>query len=208
MTTRLLGFVIALALVAAACGGGDDAGSGVASLEDTTDQATESADTDEVDPAEAEDALLEFAQCMREQGVDMEDPTVDADGNLTLGFRAGGAGDVDFETVEAARQECEVHLEGVTRGFRRGDDTEFQDTLLEFAQCMRDNGIDMPDPDFSSFGPGNSDEGEPGAVRGPLGELDPNDPQFEDAMEACEELLPGFGRGPGGPTGAAGGSDG
>jgi hypothetical protein len=208
MTTRLLGFVIALALVAAACGGGDDAGSGVASLEDAADRATEAADTEEVNPAEAEDALLEFAQCMREQGVDMEDPTVDADGNLALGFRAGGAGDVDFETVEAARQACEVHLEGVTRGFRRGDDTEFQDTLLEFAQCMRDNGIDMPDPDFSSFGPGNDDEGQPGAARGPLGELDPNDPQFESAMEACEELLPGFGRAPGGPRGAAEGGDG
>ena len=43
-------------------------------------------------------------------------------------------------------------LEGVTLGRQQRDLTEFQDTFLEFASCMRDNGYDMPDPDFSNFG--------------------------------------------------------
>ena len=47
-----------------------------------------------------EDALLEFAACMRENGVeDFEDPDVSAEGEVQFNFRGGGeASDVDRET--------------------------------------------------------------------------------------------------------------
>jgi hypothetical protein len=52
---------------------------------------------------------------------------------------------------------------------------------LGYAQCMRDHGIsDFPDPQ-----PGG---GLGGAVRG--SDLDPNNPQFKAADEACKSLLP------------------
>jgi hypothetical protein len=61
------------------------------------------------------------------------------------------------------------------------DFTEIQDTLLVFAQCMRDNGFDLPDPDFSNFDLA-------GGV-GPFGEIDPTEPDFEKALEACQDIF-------------------
>ena len=50
---------------------------------------------------------------------------------------------------------CGELLEGATLGFREGfDRTELEDTLVEYAACMRENGYDMPDPDFSGSGAG------------------------------------------------------
>ena len=202
MRIRLLVPIAVLALAAAACGGSMAEVDGVASLDDDTaapqSEGTEAPGNGEVD---AEEAFLAFTECMRENGVDIDDPTVDADGNLSLAF-GGPAGDLDFDALESARIECEQHLEGVTLGFDRGDESEFEDTLLEYAQCMRDNGVEMDDPDFSSFGPGAepSEEGEPQA-RGPFGDIDPDDPAFQAAQEVCGDILSGFapGGGVGGP---------
>lgn len=199
---------VALGLVVAACGGGTDAASdGVASLESNT--ATNQGSTTlatEASPEDVEAAVLAFAACMREHGVDMEDPTVDADGTIEFGFRSGSGqagGDIDREALRSARDECGEHLESVTLGFRRGDDSELQDTLFAYAQCMRDNGYQMDDPDFSSFGPGSEgDEAEPRF--GPFGVIDPEDPAFQAAQEACEEILAGFGPAPGTGRGGAG----
>jgi len=51
---------------------------------------------------------------------------------------------------------------------------EFEEALLAYADCMRDNGVDYPDPDFS---------GEPVIV-------DDQQPGFADAEQACEGLDP------------------
>jgi hypothetical protein len=70
-----------------------------------------------------------------------------------------------------------------------------EDRMVRFAECMREHGIDMPDPDFSDA---------PGGRRGfvqRIGEgFDPDDPDFKEADEACrEEVFAGQGgRGPGG----------
>jgi len=198
MRSRVVLFAAVLALVAAACGG-SDASDGVASLE------SEATDTTVADGAVAgvdvEQALIEFAACMRENGVDMEDPTVDADGNVQFGRFGGGRGQpgeagFDREAVFAAREACAPYIEGVTLGFRGERDQEaFQDTLVEFAQCMRDNGVDVDDPDFSNFGPGGGNDGEPGG--GPFGDLDRSDPTFQAAQDACGDILGGFGPGGG-----------
>ena len=55
-----------------------------------------------------------------------------------------------------------------------------EDTLLEYAQCMRANGYDMPDPDFSSGG-GSIDLG--------FAEGD----EFEAADAECRHLLADLG---------------
>ena len=99
---------------------------------------------------------------------------------------------------------CNDELEGVALGFRgQGvDQTEREDALLEYAVCMRDNGYDMPDPNFD-FTPGQGGGGG-GTFTGPFGEIDPDDPAFVTAQQACEELLAGIGRGPGGRPGGGG----
>ncbi len=206
---RLRAF-LALALILAACGGAAaDTGDGVASLEDTTVTTTAADET-----ADPEAAAIAFTECMRENGVEMEDPTVDADGNVMPGRPTelpqpedgengegivAQAGEVS-EELRAAFEECGDLLGGTAFGFTDVDQTELEDQLLELAQCLRDQGLEVADPDLSEPGQG----GEPGqdmsrgrAVR--LGSTS-RIPQVQAAMEQCQELVPNFAGGPGGRT--------
>lgn len=192
--------LIALVLIVTACGG-NDSDDEVATLEDTTATTQAPAADEETD---AEETLLEFAQCMRDNGVpDFPDPELDSSGNFRPFGGAGGPGQLgaDQDTLEAAFEACSEIVEGLIQDvFRAIDQTEFQDNFLEFAECMREKGIDMPDPDFSSgFGPGLG--------RGLFGDIDPDDPAFQEAAEECSSVFEGsFGLRPGGPAG--GGDDG
>ena len=150
-----------------------------------------------------EERLLAFAECMRENGVDFPDPVVEADGTVTFGFRpGGGAGAAGLQELRevgrdpdlpAARDACGGMLEGLAFGPGQGgfDLIELQDTLLEFAQCMRDHGVDMGDPDLSRFRPGANDDDQSG---GPFRVIEleggPDDPDFAAAFEVCQQQLP------------------
>lgn len=212
MKLRLLVLVSVVGLVAAACGGSGDSNSGVASLETESTVAGEATDLtgeEAVAEVDQEQAMLDFASCMRDNGVAIDDPTVDADGNIQFGGFRGAAqnGEIDRETIEAARAACEGNLQGIALGRGGGDFdvTELQDTFVEYAACMRDNGYDMDDPDLSSFGPGAGGDREPGQGGGPFGDIDRNDPDFVTAQEACQDILSGFGPGGGGGFGRGGG---
>ncbi len=190
MMLRFAGVVFAVALLAAACSGSDDTDAGVASLDAPTANVDAAAGTDDV--VDEEQAFLDFSACMREQGLDFGDPTVDADGNVRLDPPARVEGEFDRDAMQAAFEVCGDSLGGITRGFRDADLTELEDQFLEYSVCMRDNGFDMPDPDFSSIGePG----GGPGG--GIFGGIDPDDPDFQTAQEACQDILAGFGPGGG-----------
>lgn len=186
--------LLVLAVILTACGGAAaDTGDGVASLEEST--ATTTAAEQTTDP---EAAAIAFTECMRENGIDMEDATVDADGNVIPGMpsdlperddegddvRVGELG----EELRAAFEECGDLLEGTAFGFTPEDQTELQDQLLELAQCLRDQGLDVADPDLSNPPNGGPGEG------GPFG-IDFQDPEVQAAMEQCEEFLPNFGGG-------------
>jgi hypothetical protein len=198
MKQTLIVLLLALGLVAAACGGEGDASSGVASLETTDTVANASTDAVAEVPSEVdqEQAMLNFAACMRDNGVDIDDPTVDADGNVQFGAFRGAvqAGDIDRATMEAAMEVCQDNLEGIALGRGGGDFdlTELEDTMVEYAACMRTNGYEMDDPDFSDIGPGNGG----GSGGRPFGDIDLNDPDFISAQEVCQDILGGF-RGPG-----------
>ena len=209
MKTRVVVLLGALGLVLSACGGSDDSASGVASLEtDAGDAVVDEGDGTSTEEVDAEQAMLDLASCLRDQGVDIEDPTVDAEGNVQFGGFRGepGEGEFDRDAVQTALDECEDELEGVVIGFGGGDFdlTELEDTMVEYAACMRDNGYDMDDPDLSAFGPGAQGEDGEAGPRGPFGEIDQDDPDFIAANEVCDEILGGLpggggvGRGPGG----------
>ena len=178
--------------------------------EDVTDGSPATATTQPTPPESSQDAgeedltdeerLLRFADCMREHGVDFPDPVVEADGRVQFGFRPGAGGGGRLQELgrdpdlPAARQACEDLLEGLSFGPGSGnfDTTELQDTLLEFARCMRANGVDMGDPDLSNFGPGGGDDGPGGGDDGPGGgpfggAVDFRDPDVVAALEVCQE---------------------
>jgi len=184
---KYLWLMMTLVVVAGACGGGDDKTEGVASIDDlsgeTTSTAVAAATDDEL--SIDEDKLLEFTSCMRDAGIDFPDPIVDSDGNVGFDLMAmRDMADVPEDEMQAAFDNCFQHLEGVNFGFERVFDAEFQDQVVVFAGCMRENGIDMPDPDFSGIM-----EGEP---LFPGWEPDLDDPDFEAAFDACEDMLPGI----------------
>jgi hypothetical protein len=155
-----LALIAALGIVAAAC----SAAGGAATA--NSEAATEA-------------ALLAFAQCMRDQGIDdMPDPTVDSQGNVRIQRPPGDLHDdpAQHERFEAARDACAKYLEGVTQGFSHADDTEAQDKFLQLAQCLRGRGVDVPDPDFSGGG------------HDPFGDsLDRSDPSVQEALRACQQ---------------------
>lgn len=195
---RLLLPVLACSLIAAACSSGSDGGE-VASLAAAAEDELAVPVTDE--EVDRETALLAFAECLREEGFEVDDPEVGPDGELRLP-RPSTFEEGDREAIQAARAACSEHLEGVTLGFQDRDTTEFQDLLLEYAACMRENDYDMADPDLSAFQPGSGQAG--GGGGGIFGGLeDRDDPMFIAADEACREIFgdTGIGRGPGGGGG-------
>lgn len=190
--------LVALALMTTACSGADNE-AGLATLEAAGDDQTASAESHEVADVDAEAAFMAFAQCMRDNGIeDHPDPTVDADGSISFGAVRGGLEesgiDPRSEEFRVARETCQEHLEGIAlgRGGQGFDETELNDTLLAFAQCMRDNGVAIDDPDLSGLGEGPGS----GAVR-PFGDIDFDDPDVQEAFEICqaETSLPGPGEG-------------
>jgi hypothetical protein len=202
---RLTALVAALGLVVAACGGGGDHSSAVASL---TEVPEPEAAADSGGSGDPEAAMIALTLCLRENGVDIGDPTVDADGNVRPGEVNVAEGVDRRQVMGPALEACAEEAEAVQIGFGRGDDAEIQDTLLEFAACMRENGFDMPDPDFSGAGgsPGSGEGQSQGG--GPFGDIDRDDSEFITAQSACEDILAGFG--PGGGRfggGPPGGSD-
>ncbi len=157
---------VVIALAATACGTPSKAASGQSAQD------------------RAEEAGLKFARCMREHGVDMPDPQVGRNGRFEI--HAGGPGDVDEATMRKADEACRKYLKGIRRQIIPEDRTRMEDQALKFARCMRDHGIDVPDPDFSKGG---------GImIGGPDSKIDPEDPAFRRAQEACQHYLPNAGR--------------
>ena len=193
------GATLLLVLVIGACSAGP-AGSGVVSLQDPSASADPSAaPSASVDP---EDAMQAFAACMREHGIDIQVATA-GDGAPVGGGqtrvienpRAGGpaqpgAGPGNEEDFQAAEEACRPLLPAGGMGDPNATmDPELADQLLEFAQCMRDHGIDMPDPQFNGGGVTVQ-------IGGPDGEgIDPQSDEFQAAQEACGDALPGGGPG-------------
>ncbi|MGH2656622.1 MAG: hypothetical protein ACRDIZ_07995, partial [Actinomycetota bacterium] len=131
-----------------------------------------------VDP---EEAFLEFAECLREQGVDVGDPG-EGEGILI------DARTQDREAFREAEEACGHLIEDVVQDAAERIPEEDRERLMEqqlaFAECMRDQGIDFPDPQF----------GEDGLFEvGPSEGVDPEDPAFREAMEACDHLFQGPG---------------
>ncbi|MFC5824387.1 hypothetical protein [Nonomuraea insulae] len=152
---------LALTLVLTGCGADDGGGSDVASVAGTGTPAAASAKPS-VDP---QDKALKFAQCMRENGIDMPDP--DGSGKFMMKFDKN----TPQEKVEAAQEACKQYApSGVRQG---GGDPKMAENLRKVAQCMRDNGVEAyPDP-----------EGGMMRLTPEVGE----DPDFKTAEEKCKK---------------------
>ena len=143
------------------------------------------------DEAAREEAQLEFAQCMREHGVDMEDPQP-GQGGLVIGGVSKKGGDSGEKSLtdpatDEAMAACGEILEDAAPELSPEEEEERKEQALAFAQCMREHGVDMPDPQFGADGKTTQRIGGPGST-GPA----PDSPVFEAALEACQDEMPGL----------------
>jgi hypothetical protein len=144
-----------------------------------------------------QETILAFAACMRENGVDMDDPQFGVGGALFGGGDGDGPGfDPQSPTFQAAFESCGSLLAALQPDLDPAQQAEQAERQLALAECMRGHDIDFPDPDpDGGFG-----------FRAGAGGLDFQDPDFQDAFQACQQELGGFGFGPGG--GGPGGNGG
>jgi hypothetical protein len=171
-TDRAIALTLALcALGVAACGGGGGDGG-------------ESA-------ASREEAQLEFAECMREHGVDMPDPKPGQAG-MMFGTTKGGPDEKSRTTTginpedpatKKALEACESKMPNGGAEMSPEQEEKFKEAALAFAECMREHGVNMPDPQFGGKGKVS--------IQIKKGGLDPNSPAFEEAQEACRKKVPG-----------------
>jgi len=145
MTNKLarLILVAAIGLVLVACGSDSN---DVATLKTTDNTPVETSNADAADPAlDNEAMMMAFTECLRDQGIDVLDPVVDADGNVDKPELAEGV-EWDKETMGAAWEACEHHLEGFTFEEKRVDMSEQVDQYVALATCLREKGYDVDDP--------------------------------------------------------------
>ena len=132
-------------LIFSACTIGGEESQGVVSIESTT----ETTIVDE--EITFEEGVLDFAQCMREEGINFPDPTFDIDGNPQF----DNLEIENEEEFESAFENCEDILRNaLPEQFDLDPEVEaaLVDASLEFSQCMREQGIDFPDPKPGEFG--------------------------------------------------------
>jgi hypothetical protein len=120
---------------------------------------------------------------MREHGVEnFPDPDSDGRTRITSGAAGSQGLDPNNPQFQTAQKACESlrPSEGTPeqQAARRSD-------ALKYAKCMRSHGIsDFPDPN-----PAGGFQLQPSAGSN----LNPNDPQFQTAQKACDDLRPGGG---------------
>lgn len=136
---------------------------------------TASVATAQQTPADRDDAVLAYAQCMRDNGyAEFPDPTPDGDLRIQITPESEGR-------FRAAGEACK---DLAPEGFRdEGVTPEELGALIKLSQCVRENGVpEFPDPDSD----GRYD------LRGVSS--GPDDPRIEAAMDACSELRQNAGR--------------
>lgn len=150
-TDWLVALTLGLCAVAlAACGGGGS-GSGGSTSE--------------------EEAGLAFTACLRAHGVEVEDPKP-GQKNIEVGG--------DDPTTRKALAACNGKLGSAGQELSPDEGEEFREGALALAQCLREEGIEMGDPEFLG----------PGKFHLDIAGIDTESPAFKAAQEACGDKLP------------------
>ena len=134
-----------------ACSASEDS-QGVVSTKDLSSDTTVTTIVEETaqEVVSIEDAQLLLARCLRENGYDITDPKNNESLQSVLRpvfLAADQKGREElFETIETCAEENDIPLGG-TADFENPEEVaDTLDTELEFAQCLREKGIEVEDP--------------------------------------------------------------
>jgi len=180
VSRRALGALVAVPLVVvlglAGCGKGNNNG-GIATVSGAGAGGQGASPTPSA-TLSAADAMLKFAQCMRDHGVDMKDPDMNGDGNFNIQLGGGSGTPANKDKVDAAMEACKQYMPN--GGEPPKANPEMAAKMRKMAECMRSNGVpSFPDPDPETGG--IMIQGEPG------GALDPMSPTFKAAQAKCNK---------------------
>ncbi|MCP4424973.1 MAG: hypothetical protein GY803_10805 [Chloroflexi bacterium] len=101
-------------------------------------------------PLDDETKVMNFAQCMRDEGIEYQDPVVDAKGNVQRPELVAGVS-ITREELAEPYAACAHHIEGLAFGRKDIDVSEQVDRLLPVMACLRDKGYDVDDPTVETF---------------------------------------------------------
>jgi len=149
-TPLLLLFIFLLA-----CSSSDES-EGVVSVNDLSSDTTVTTIVEEVveEVVSVEDAQFLLARCIRENGYDITDPKNDESLQSVIGpiwLAADQKGREELqETIQTCAEENNIPLGGSAEFENPEAIADALDTQLEFAQCLRENGIEVEDPSAES----------------------------------------------------------
>ncbi|WAL96175.1 hypothetical protein [Streptomyces sp. Je 1-369] len=146
--------IAALALFAGACSG---------------DSGSDSANSADGGKGADADKAFKERECLRKQGLKVSEPK---SGEDVRGITIGG--DMSKEKMEAALKKCGAGGGRSGKGPSQAD----KDKMLKYAQCMRENGFNMPDPKFDG-----------GAMRAQPMPKGAEAKKMEKAAEACKGIV-------------------
>ena len=150
MKKYLTNFLFVFFLISA-CSASEDS-QGVVSTKDLSSDTTVTTIVEETaqEVVSIEDAQLLLARCLRENGYDITDPKNNESLQSVLRpvfLAADQKGREElFETIQTCADENDIPLGG-TADFENPEEVaDTLDTELEFAQCLREKGIEVEDP--------------------------------------------------------------
>jgi hypothetical protein len=130
--------------------------------------------------SDPEQAALDFAQCMRENGVpNFPDPVARPDGSFRLERPPG----VSADALDDALKSCESEAQALgIDSDPEGGGADAQDALLRLSRCMRANGLpEIPDPKPRSDALGG--------LHDLFRDYDLESPRVATALNACQPVL-------------------
>jgi hypothetical protein len=128
----------------------------------------------------SQDQLVKYVQCLRQHG----DTSVGVQGGMLTNNTQPGQQGPSEPQRQAAGAACKQYAPNGGQASR--PNAQQLDAMTKFAQCMRNHGIPMQDPNPQR-----------GAGISPNSGVDPNSPQYQQAQQACQHYLPGNMSGPG-----------
>ena len=195
--------LVTSSLVLAACGGGSSGGSESSSTSsESSTTSAEGSDQESKEGAQGGFAAItdEQRSCLKEKGVELPEfkggeggPPMGENGEPPEGFEPpeGGEGGPpqggNLAESSKAFEECGVELgefKGGPGGAGRPDmnSAAFKKQVKEYVACVRENGYELAEPDFSGEGP-------------IFDKSESESSEFKEASKSCEDLLKAGGSG-------------
>lgn len=155
MKKYLTNVLLTVFVLISACSSSDGS-QGVISANDLSSDTTVTTITEEFaeEVVSVEDAQLLLARCLRDNGYEITDPKIGESLQSVLQpiFLAADQKGRDelFQTIETCAEENNIPLGGTAEFENPEAVADSLDTQLEFAQCLRENGIEIEDPSAES----------------------------------------------------------